>query len=288
MKTKKIILLIIIYSLFTASCNKKIQLFKDIKISRNSKLYFYNVPEDNSKKENQFKQKYKNFYIDNRVVLKQIKNEWVLKKAKNYAQLNSFYRISWLEENKILGGGLLVLNGNEIFTASYPLEFEIEMLEKYSYSFKHLEAYKLKCNNIINARLLYEALNNKSYFTSIFLNDNNKNPLYLYDGFTALLLPYKKGSGIKKTEKLVRNDFKKIGNTKIIRFHASLKKDSVEIDVYSKTDISTLIPKKYTIAKNFTILKDINFSVFGINKKELDEIITNLKLVNKIKIEKFE
>jgi len=291
MRTKTSIILIILSSFYIISCNHKIQPLKDIDINGKSKLYFYNIPPAKNQEkqyQNEFKQKHKNFFIDNQSVLNQIKDEWKLEKSKNHVPLKSYYRINLLEGNKILWGAILNLNGNEMFTSTYSLEFEIEKIEKYSNSFKYLETYTVKCNNIINARLLYKELNNNEYFVGIFENENKENPLYLYDGSTSLLLSYEKGVDFKAIEKLVQKDFKKIDNTKIARFYASIKKDSIEIDVYSKKDISNLIPEKYTIIKDFTILKNINFSVFGIERKELEEIITNLKLDNKITIEKFE
>lgn len=289
MKTKTSIILIILSSFYIISCKYKIQPLKDIDINRKSKLYFYNIPPTKNQEKqykNEFKQKHKNFFIDDQSVLNQIKDEWKLVKSKNHIPLKSFYRVNLLEGNKILWGAIINLNGNEIFTSTYHLKFEIETLEKYSDSFKHLEAYTVICNNILNARLLYEELNNKGYFVGIYINEDEKNPLYLYDGSTSLMLSYKKSVHFKELEKQIKKDFEKIENTKISRFQASTEKDSVEIELYSKTDISNLIPEKYTIVKNFTLLKDLNFSVFGISVKELEQIITKLNLKNNITITK--
>lgn len=280
---------IYLFFFLISSCSHKIQLLKDIELNEKSKLYFYNIPSTDRKDiqyKNDFKSKHKNFFIDDLATLNQIKKEWILEKSDERIPMETFYRISLLEGNKILWGGVLHLEGNEIITTTYPLKFDISMLEKYSDKFNQLKTFSVKCDNIINARLLFEELNKRKVFVGIFENEEKKNPLYSYDGVTSLLLPRDENTGdFKEVEKNVRDDFKKIGDIKVARFSASIHKDSIEIDLYSKTNISNVIPEKYTIIRDYTILTDIEFSIFGIGLKDLKQIITNLKLENSIYID---
>lgn len=279
----------VIMLIILIGCNFEIQPLKKFNLNGKSKLYFYNIPSADSREKqftNDFKLKHKNFYIDDLDVLNQIKEEWVLEKSTDKTPMKSFYRISLLDGNKIIWGGVLDLEGNEIITHPYPLKFDIELIEKYSKNFKRLDGFNINCDNISNARLLFEELINKECFVGIFDNENGKNPLYIYDGTMLLLLPKNKSeSDFKKIEESVRKDFKKIQNTEIARFSASFEKDSIEIEVYSKKSISESIPDKYTIVKNFEELKNIEIPVFGITKNYLEKIITKLGLEQNVQTE---
>jgi len=290
---RKINCLLLFFCACFVSCNNKHQLLKNIEINENSVLYFYYLPDDNANSDFTFdslKSKYGTFYIDDKNVLSQIKNEWVFEKSKRKLPLYSYYRINLMEKNRILWGCLFDTKNNSLITLEGTMNFDINLIEKHTKHFKKLDGFILKCERITMARTLYETLFENEIFVAAFNNKKGENPLFLFDGKTILSLKkqyfaqYINNFDFKVIEKDVKDDIEKIPDAKVNHMSGSLKNKLVLIEVYSKKDISQYIQDKYEVVSCFEELKGVEMPIFGITRESLERIIYSLDMQDHIEV----
>jgi hypothetical protein len=281
--------LLLFFLVYIVGCSSKQQLLEGVELNENSILYFYNLPDDSANSElatDSLRSKHGNFYINDKRVLSQIKNEWVFEKSKKKLPLRSFYRVNLMEKNRIIWGCLLDTKNNALITQKGTLDFDIDLIEKHAMHFKKLDGFIVKCEKITMARTLYESLIENEVFVPVFVNKKGENPLYLYDGNTKITLKaqYISNFDFNVIEKEVIGDIEKIPDARVNHISGSSENKLVLIEVYSKKDILQYLQDKYEVVNSFEELKDIEMPIFGVTRESLERIIYSLDIQDHIEV----
>ena len=258
------------FSLFIISCGQKP--LENIDLSEgNYKMYFfYPMQPPNMEEPNEFKAKYKNFYIDDKSALEKIQNQIVQERITEFGASLNIYILRLEKDGEVVDGGILGIEANEFmyYNGRYIFDFsELEELNKY---FKKLNSFEVNCITASHTQDFIEYVENSDGF--IYGSDNEQTSFKGFKGKIDLVtqvskLTVEEFKGWKQVEKIIVDDFDKIGETKIN--YASQVGDSIYLSLLLKDDYTSKIPEKYEIIKPFSDTINVPLQVINIDKDRI-------------------
>jgi len=273
----------IIVSLTFCSCANKP--LSKIDFSKGDyKLFFFYQPIDSAltsptKKIHEFQKNYGNFYITDKNALEIIKVKVIQDKALENKPSNSFYMLRLVCNGKVVDGGILDLENNEIINSDGKYKFDFNELEKLHNSFNKLNSFEVNCPTISNTNKLIQLVENKNGFI-YFGTQDGENPIKGFLGKIDLITDVKQSdfsSDFEKTKKEFEADFKEIGK---VKFFDGLYEggDSMKISMLWEKDFTSKLPRKYRVLKAYSDSINFPINIYDIEKRELIEFFDNEKL----------
>lgn len=269
-------LTLILISLFIISCGQKP--LEDINFAKgNYKMYFFIPPSDpDFAGENEFQNEFKNFYIEDRTVLEKIKNQVIKEKVTERVASPAIYILRLEKDRVVVDGGILFVETNEILYYKGKYRFDFSELEKFKSSFKKLNSFEINCLTASNTQKFIEFVESSNGF--IYGAEKESTSYKDYKGKIDLLtnssnLNPRESGGWEKIENNIKNDFKELGEIKIIylSFHSA---DSLFVSLLLKDDFTSQIPEEYEILSPFTDTVNMPVQVIDI---ERDKIVNFFK-----------
>ncbi len=268
--SNQIIFIIILIGVY--SCNSRP--FDKTDFTENEiKLYCYSIPHDTLFHEpNQFRERFPNFYIDDEITLRLIKEEVIKEKSNKQQHASNFIIFRLEDEKEIVDGGILDIDNGEYLYHNGKYNFDLEKFKSFQNKFKKLDAYEINCKTISNTKKLLDFVDKNDGF-----NYNNtkkeKHPILYFNGKVELLsdkssLDLENTNGWKDIEKHIIDDFRKLGKIKI-KHYSALSPDSIFITILVQQDISNSLPVGYKLFKNYTDTTDVPVRVYDISENQI-------------------
>jgi len=282
--TKGIILLIGII-IVNFGCKTNENIFSKVDFNSNGyKLYFINSVNlaEQHFNECDYQNTHSIFYIDDNFFLKKLQQEYISETENDIFpnQTRCFYVLQLVKNKKLVWGGFVDWNNRILKSSKDRYQINIEKLTNDSLKFKKASCFKIKIQELSNARKFYTLLieNGAFIYGLQFLKEN---PLFIYNGEillktdTTKLSMKRKGSEIEKD---ILNDFKGLGKIRVTNIHSEISDVDIKITIQSEQNIDNLIPSRYIITKTYKPIEDIDLIAIDIDEQKINQIIEINKL----------
>jgi hypothetical protein len=267
---------LILISHLIISCGKKPLECIDFTDGNYKMFFFYQTMPPSMIEPNEFKDKYKQFYIDDNATLETIKSTVTQGKVRNYGHSMVIYILRLEKDGKFVDGGILGIESNVFYYYNGVYKFDFNELEKLNNYFKKLNSFEVNCITASHTNDFIEFVEKSSGY--IYGSEFEKMSLKGIKGkidltTTISRLSLEKFEDWSQVEKILLNDIEKIGIIK----SSHLVGDSIFLTLLLKDYSIAKIPEKYEVVKPFS--DTINAPLQVINN-DLESLVTFFEINN--------
>ena len=248
--------------------------------STDTKMYFIDLSSDYGNFDScDFIEKYKNFYIDDILLIQKFNNELRKDKSRmNYQNTSCYYGLQIIQKGKIKYGAYLDVKNKQLIESSN-YKFDLEKFKSFNEKFKKLDAFKINCKSLEQIkRLLSEFKANGVYvYESEYFKEKR---LFDYNGVISLTCTNSNHNNLvdwEEIEKSIKKDFLNIDHIEILSY-SSLESGSFKMDVLCTRDLAKELPEGYQIEVNYTDSINLPFRVYDFSEKDINKIIEKFNI----------